>query len=73
MPMLVGTSRKGFLGKLTGRQLAKDRDVATAATTVAAIEGGADIIRVHNIPFTRDAVAIADALYKPNAARRQNM
>src|SRR4051794_2504170 len=45
-PVVVGASRKSFLGKLTGRP-EQERDVATVATTVMAFERGASIFRVH--------------------------
>lgn len=59
--MLAGTSRKRFLGSLTGRDPA-DRDVATAATTALLRRMGAAIFRVHNVAINRDALAVADAI-----------
>jgi dihydropteroate synthase len=44
----VGASRKGFLGKITGRTDPMDRDVATAAASVACVAAGADVVRAHN-------------------------
>ncbi|MBX9469081.1 MAG: dihydropteroate synthase [Rhizobium sp.] len=67
LPLLVGTSRKRFLGTLTGRE-APDRDVATAATTVALRLKGASVFRVHNVAINRDALMIADAMVE--TARR---
>lgn len=66
-PLLVGTSRKRFLGTLTGRD-AGDRDAATAATTVLLRLKGASVFRVHNVAINRDALAIADAMLE---AQRQ--
>ncbi|MGB8818881.1 MAG: dihydropteroate synthase [Rhizobiaceae bacterium] len=60
-PLLAGTSRKRFLGNLTGRD-APDRDVATAASSAILRLAGADIFRVHNVAFNRDALALADAM-----------
>lgn len=60
-PVLVGTSRKHFLGHVTGRPVA-ERDPATAASAVAAILGGASVVRVHDVASCRDAVRIADAV-----------
>ena len=60
-PILVGTSRKRFLGALTGRDAA-DRGVATAATSVVARMKGAALFRVHDIAENKDALAVADAL-----------
>ncbi len=58
---LIGTSRKRFLGAITGRET-QDRGVATAATSVVARMKGAAIFRVHDIEENRDALAVADAL-----------
>ncbi|MEM8750613.1 MAG: dihydropteroate synthase [Pseudomonadota bacterium] len=60
-PLLVGTSRKRFLGEITGREAA-DRGIATAATSVVARQKGAAIFRVHDIVENRDALAVTDAL-----------
>lgn len=59
--LLIGTSRKRFLGSITGRE-APDRGVATAATSVVARMKGAAIFRVHDIEENKDALAVADAL-----------
>lgn len=59
--LLIGTSRKRFLGAITGRE-AQDRGVATAATSVVARMKGAAIFRVHDIEENKDALAVADAL-----------
>ena len=60
-PLMVGTSRKRFLGTITGRT-APERDVATAASSAILRLAGADIFRVHNVAFNRDALAVADAM-----------
>ncbi|MCA9551681.1 MAG: dihydropteroate synthase [Myxococcales bacterium] len=62
-PVLIGTSRKSFLGALTG-QPAEARDAATLASVVLAIQYGADMVRVHDVPGTVDAVKVADALVR---------
>jgi len=59
-PVVVGVSRKSFLGRITGRE-AEDRAVATAAANVLALERGASIFRVHDVPETLDALAVAAA------------
>lgn len=63
-PILVGPSRKRFLGSVTGREVA-DRDVATASACVLAYERGARLFRVHNVAVTRDALAVAQAVRGP--------
>lgn len=60
-PLLVGTSRKGFLGHVTGRPV-EARDPATAASVAAAIVNGASMVRVHDVAACRDAVLVADAV-----------
>lgn len=59
--LLVGPSRKRFLGSVTGREV-PDRDVATAAACVLAWERGARLFRVHNVAAARDALAVAQAV-----------
>ena len=65
-PVLIGASRKGFLGKLlaaedgTPRTLA-DRDQATVAVTALAAAAGAWCVRVHQVPPNADAVKVAAA------------
>jgi dihydropteroate synthase len=59
-PVVVGTSRKSFLGRLTGRE-PKDRVAGTIATNVIALERGASIFRVHDVAPTVDALAVAAA------------
>lgn len=61
MPILLATSRKGFLGKLVNVP-ANERDVATAATTVSGILSGADMVRVHNVKVNKEAAVVADAI-----------
>lgn len=61
LPILLATSRKGFLGKLLDVP-AKERDVATSATTVSGIFSGADMVRVHNVKVNKEAAVVADAI-----------
>jgi dihydropteroate synthase len=60
-PLVVGASRKSFLGRLTGRSVAAERDAATVATTVLAYERGASVFRVHDVRSTVDALKVAAA------------
>ncbi|WP_432443605.1 dihydropteroate synthase [Rhizobium grahamii] len=60
-PILAGTSRKRFIGAITGREAA-DRDAGTAATSALLRLRGAAIFRVHNVAINRDALAVADAM-----------
>jgi dihydropteroate synthase len=64
LPILIGTSRKSFMGKILGENDPKKRVWGTAATCCAAIEKGADILRVHDVKEMYDLVRVADAIYK---------
>lgn len=66
LPLLAGTSRKRFVGAITGRD-ASERDVGTAATSAILRLQGAAIFRVHNVAINRDALAIADAILRTRA------
>jgi dihydropteroate synthase len=66
LPLLAGTSRKRFIGAVTGHDAA-DRDVATAASSALLRLAGAAVFRVHNVAINRDALCVADAML---AARR---
>jgi dihydropteroate synthase len=62
-PIVIGTSRKSFIGKITGRE-PQDRVAGTIATNVMAFERGASIFRVHDVRETVDALAVAVATLK---------
>ncbi|HXU69125.1 MAG TPA: dihydropteroate synthase [Polyangia bacterium] len=68
-PIVVGASRKSFLGTITGRD-AGDREMATAAAHAVAITNGAAMVRVHDVRAQRDAVLVADALRAAAAGKR---
>src|SRR5215218_1898819 len=59
-PIVLGTSRKSFLGRITGRETA-ERVPATLATVVMAYERGAQVFRVHDVAPARDALLVAAA------------
>ena len=59
-PIVLGTSRKSFLGRITGRETA-ERIPATLATIVMGLERGAEVFRVHDVAPARDALAVAAA------------
>ncbi len=60
-PVLLGTSRKSFIGKVLNVGV-EEREEGTAATVVAGILNGADIVRVHNVARILPAVRMADAI-----------
>ncbi|MBC8717448.1 dihydropteroate synthase [Ochrobactrum sp. Marseille-Q0166] len=70
-PLLVGTSRKRFIGAMTGQADPLERDAGTAATSVMLRLAGADIFRVHNVAFNRDALAVADAILQSRENSKQ--
>jgi dihydropteroate synthase len=61
-PVMVGTSRKGFLAKTTGDDTREGRDLATAITTALAYTSGARLFRVHDVARSRAAARIAAAI-----------
>lgn len=61
LPLMIGTSRKSFIGRITGRP-ADERALGTAASVAAAIMRGAHIIRVHDVKEMADAARVIDAI-----------
>ncbi len=59
--LLVGTSRKGWLGSLTGRPI-EDRVTASVASALAAVARGAQVVRVHDVRQTVDALRVWGAV-----------
>ena len=64
MPLLVGTSRKRFLGELLDGAEPDDRIEGTAATVALAIAAGADIVRVHDVAHIARTRRVADAIIR---------
>ena len=62
---MIGTSRKSFLGRLTGREVPDDRLAATIATNVLAYERGARVFRVHDVAPVHDALTVTAATVSP--------
>ena len=60
--VLVGTSRKSFIGKITGVEKARERLFGTVAANVLAYERGAILFRVHDVRANREALAVARAI-----------
>jgi dihydropteroate synthase len=61
MPIMVGTSRKSFIGKITGEE-PRERMEGTAATIAAAIMNGCHIVRVHDVAAMKKVAAVTDAI-----------
>src|SRR5919197_336840 len=68
-PVVVGTSRKSFLGRLTGREDPHERVAGTVATSVLALERGATVFRVHDVAPNADAIAVAAATLAAHGIR----
>ncbi len=62
LPILVGASRKSFIGHILHKTDPKERVWGTAAACCRAIAGGANILRVHDVPQMYDVIRVADAL-----------
>jgi dihydropteroate synthase len=60
-PVMVGPSRKRFLGQLTGRPVG-DRDAATIGAALAAVAAGAHVVRVHDVAGVSDALRVFGAV-----------
>ena len=70
LPWLVGASRKGFIGKITGVEDPEKRVGGTAAVVTASIMQGVDIVRVHDVEIMAQVAKMADALYNPQLRHR---
>jgi len=70
-PIVVGTSRKSFLGKLAGGRPESGRLAGTIATNTLALERGASVFRVHDVAAAVDALAVAGALLGVGEGVRQ--
>jgi dihydropteroate synthase len=64
VPILVGVSRKSFIGRILNQSNPKGRVWGTAAACCAAIAGSADILRVHDVLEMRDVCRVADAVWR---------
>ncbi len=64
VPILIGTSRKSFIGKIINQQDPQQRVWGTAATCCSAIMSGADILRIHDVAEIYDVSRVADAIYR---------
>jgi dihydroneopterin aldolase/2-amino-4-hydroxy-6-hydroxymethyldihydropteridine diphosphokinase/dihydropteroate synthase len=63
-PILYGPSRKKFIGIITKKENPSERIMGTAAACTAAIQQGADIIRIHDIEYLKDVILVSDAIYR---------
>jgi dihydropteroate synthase len=70
VPLMVGLSRKGMIGTLTGRSV-DQRAVGSTAAAMIAVQKGAMIVRVHDVAETRDALAVWSAVSSGVASARK--
>ena len=71
VPLLVGLSRKGMIGALTGRESPKDRVAGSVAAALIAVQRGATFVRVHDVRATRDALAVLEAAGTASKAKER--
>ena len=64
LPLVVGTSRKRFIGEVLGGAPIEERVEGTAATVALAIAGGADVVRVHDVESIARTVRVTDAIVR---------
>lgn len=64
LPWLVGVSRKRFIGEITGVDVPRERVWGTAAAVAAAVQAGADIVRVHDANEMAQVAAMSDAIWR---------
>ncbi|MBV6625276.1 MAG: dihydropteroate synthase [Rivularia sp. (in: Bacteria)] len=71
-PILVGASRKSFIGSILKQPDPKARVWGTAAACCAAIFNGADILRVHDVEQMREVSMVADAIHRQRETKEMN-
>lgn len=67
-PVLLGPSRKAFIGALLGGAAAEERDAGTVGACVAGLASGARLFRVHQVRAAREALEVADAVFRAGAS-----
>ncbi len=63
-PLLLGTSRKAFIGRILGGLPPAERVEGTAATCVLAVAEGVDVVRVHDVGPIAQGLKVADAVVR---------
>jgi dihydropteroate synthase len=61
-PILIGASRKAFIGKVLGVDNPSQRDIGTLAVTAASVMNGANMVRVHDVKRSVEVVRMAEAI-----------
>jgi dihydropteroate synthase len=70
-PVVIGASRKAFIGHLTGSEAGPDRMAGSLAAVEAAVRGGAAIVRVHDVRATVDFLKVLSAIEAKGPTRRR--
>jgi dihydropteroate synthase len=73
LPLLVGVSRKSFIGKILNQPDPEGRLWGTAAACCAAIAGGADILRVHDVTEMVDVSRVADIMFRDRGLKVESL
>jgi dihydropteroate synthase len=73
VPLLIGVSRKSFIGNILNQPDPERRLWGTAAACCAAIAGGADILRVHDVAEMVDVGRVADVMFRNRALNRKSL
>jgi dihydropteroate synthase len=61
-PLLIGVSRKSFIGNLTGEKAPEKRLYGSLAATALAIQNGARLIRTHDVLATKEAIKVTEGI-----------
>lgn len=67
VPILVGASRKRFIGEISGEENPKERTPGSISAAISAIEQGVQIVRVHDVKETKQAKLVNEAIHRNNA------
>ena len=64
LPILIGASRKRFIGEILNEQNPKERDIGTLAISCLCSQCNVDIVRVHNVKLNYQILKVADRVYR---------
>jgi dihydropteroate synthase len=62
VPLLLGPSRKAFIGRITGQPAGEERDIGTLAALAISVLRGAKIVRTHNVAYAQQFLAVLEAI-----------
>ena len=64
LPILIGASRKRFIGEILNEKNPKERDIGTLAISCLCSQFNIDIVRVHNVKLNYQILKVADKIYR---------